>query len=99
MFTFGGLASGLDTNTIIQQLISIERLPIQKLEAQKATEQSRLDLVGTLSGLVKSLQTSAAALGSTDSFLSYTASVSHEGIANVSTTGTAQSGSHRARST
>ena len=94
MFTFGGLASGLDTNTIIQQLISIERLPIQKLEAQKATEQSRLDLLGTLSGMVKSLQTSAAALGSTDSFLSYTASVSHEGIANVSTTGAAQSGSH-----
>ncbi len=94
MFTFGGLASGLDTNTIIQQLISIERLPIQKLEAQKATEQSRLDLLGTLSGLVKSLQTNAAALGSTDSFLSYTASVSHENIANVSTTGAAQSGSH-----
>jgi len=94
MFTFGGLASGLDTNTIIQQLIAIERLPIQKLEAQKATEQSRLDLVGTLSGLVKSLQTSAAALGSADSFLSYTASVSHEGIANVTATGEAQSGSH-----
>lgn len=94
MFTFGGLASGLDTNTIIQQLISIERLPIQKLEAQKATEQSRLDLLGTLSGMVKNLQSNAAALSSTDSFLSYTASVSHEGIANVSTTGTAQSGSH-----
>jgi flagellar hook-associated protein 2 len=94
MFTFGGLASGLDTNTIIQQLISIERLPIHKLEAQKATEQSRLDLIGTLSGLVKSLQTNAAALSSSDSFLSYTASVSHEGIANVSTTGEAQSGSH-----
>ena len=94
MFTFGGLASGLDTNTIIQQLISIERLPIQKLEAQKATEQSRLDLVGTLSGLVKNLQTSASELGKTDSFLSYTASVSHEGVANVSTTGAAQSGSH-----
>jgi flagellar hook-associated protein 2 len=94
MFTFGGLASGLDTNAIIQQLISIERLPIHKLEAQKATEQSRLDLLGTLSGLVKSLQASAAALGSTDSFLSYTASVSHEGIVNVSTTGAAQSGSH-----
>ena len=94
MFTFGGLASGLDTNTIIQQLISIERLPLHKLEAQKATEQSRLDLIGTLSGLVKSLQTSAAALSSSESFLSYTASVSHEGIANVSTTGEAQSGSH-----
>ena len=94
MFTFGGLASGLDTNTIIQQLVAIERLPIQQLEAQKATEQSRLDLVGTLSGLVKDLQSRAAALASAESFLSYTASVSQEGVANVSATGEAQSGSH-----
>ena len=41
MFSFGGLASGLDTNTIIQQLVAVERLPIQRLEAQKATEQNR----------------------------------------------------------
>ena len=94
MFSFGGLASGLDTNTIIQQLVAIERLPIQQLEAQKATEQNRLDLVGTLSGLVKDLQSRAAALASSESFLSYTASVSQEGIANVSSTGEAQSGTH-----
>ena len=62
MFTFGGLASGLDTNTIIQQLVALERLPIQQLEAKKAAEQSRLDLLGTLSGLVKDLQARAAAL-------------------------------------
>ena len=66
MFTFGGLASGLDTNTIIQQLVALERLPIQQLEAQKAAEQSRLDLVGTLSGLVKDLQTRAAALATSE---------------------------------
>ena len=94
MFTFGGLASGLDTNLIIQQLVALERLPIQQLEAQKATEQSRLDLLGTLSGLVKDLQASAAALATSESFLSYTASISHEGIANVTATGEAQSGSH-----
>jgi len=94
MFTFGGLASGLDTNTIIQQLVALERLPIQQLEAKKAAEQSRLDLVGTLSGLVKDLQARAAALSTAQSFLSYTASISHEGIANVSATGEAQSGSH-----
>jgi len=94
MFTFGGLASGLDTNTIIQQLMAIERLPILQLEAQRANEQSRLDLLGTLSGLVKDLQTRAAALSSAEGFLSYTASVSHEGIVNVTATGEAQSGSH-----
>ncbi len=94
MFTFGGLASGLDTNTIIQQLVALERLPILQLEAQKAADQSRLDLIGTLSGLVKELQTRAAALANSESFLSYTASVSHEGIASVTATGEAQSGSH-----
>jgi len=94
MFTFGGLASGLDTNAIIQQLVALERLPIQHLEAKKAVEQSRLDLIGTLNGLVKDLQARAADLATAGSFLSYTASVSHEAIANVTATGEAQSGSH-----
>lgn len=94
MFTFGGLASGLDTNTIIQQLVALERLPIQQLQAKKAKEQSRLDLVGTLSGLVKELQSSAAQLSSAEGFMSFSASLSHAGIANVSASGEAQSGGH-----
>lgn len=41
LFTVGGIASGLDTTTIISQMIDIERIPIQRLEARK----SNLDTV------------------------------------------------------
>jgi len=33
--TFSGLATGLDTDKIITQLMEIERMPIDRLEAKK----------------------------------------------------------------
>ena len=35
LFNIGGLASGLDTNSIISSIINVERIPIQQLEARK----------------------------------------------------------------
>jgi flagellar hook-associated protein 2 len=36
LFNIGGLASGLDTTTIIAQLMDLERFPIRQLESRKA---------------------------------------------------------------
>jgi flagellar hook-associated protein 2 len=36
LFNIGGLMSGLDTNSIIDGLLSVERIPINQLEARKA---------------------------------------------------------------
>lgn len=41
LFSIGGIASGLDTQDIVQQLIALERQPIQRVEQQK----SKLDTV------------------------------------------------------
>ena len=35
LFNIGGLASGLDTSSIISSIIDVERIPIQQLEARK----------------------------------------------------------------
>lgn len=91
---FSGLASGLDTQAIIEQLVALERLPIQKLEGQKAKENSKLELLGSLKGLVETLQEKADALRSAGNFFSYTVGVSTEGVATISATGSAQAGSH-----
>ncbi len=40
-FTIGGLISGLDTNSIISQLMAIERQPLQRLQARKVNFQSQ----------------------------------------------------------
>ena len=53
-----------DTNAIVRQLVAIERLPIQSLQSRRGTEQRRLDLVGQLGDLVKTLPSRADDLSS-----------------------------------
>ena len=39
LFNIGGLASGLDTNSIITSILDVERIPIQQLESRKYDHQ------------------------------------------------------------
>jgi flagellar hook-associated protein 2 len=94
MISFGGLASGLDTNAIINALVQAESIPIQQLQAKKSEAQSKLDLIGTLKGHLKSLQEKAGKLSKLADFLAFKVSSSEEGVANFSVNGTAQPGSH-----
>lgn len=94
MISFGGIASGLDTNAIINALVQSERIPIQVLQAKKSTQQSKLDLIGTFKGHLKSLQEKAGKLSKLADFLAFKVSSSEEGVANFSVNGTAQAGSH-----
>ncbi len=94
MISFGGLASGLDTNAIISALVSAERIPIQQLQAKKDVEQSKLSLLGTLKGHLSELQDQASKLSKLSDFLAFKVEASHEGVANFSVNGTAQAGSH-----
>jgi len=54
--------SGLDVQSLVSQLMSIERRPIDKLNTKVTDTQSKISSFGTLSGLVASLQTSAQGL-------------------------------------
>lgn len=92
--SFSGLASGLDSKAIIEQLVALERIPIQQIEQQKGVVQKKLDLVGTLSDLVKGLQEKASALATTNAFFEFTTSVSQAGIVDVSASSGAAAGSH-----
>jgi len=94
MISFGGLASGLDTNAIIEALMNVERLPLQALEAKQETERAKLDLIGTFKDLVKGLQSAADGLRTSDKFYDYTIDASVEGIASFSSTGQTEAGSH-----
>lgn len=94
MIQFGGLASGLDTNAIIEAILNAERVPIQQLESRRSAEQSRLSLIGTLKGHVESLRDKAEALSGLDGFLSHKITPSVEGFASFSVTGTPATGAH-----
>ncbi|HIE69482.1 MAG TPA: hypothetical protein EYP98_04595 [Planctomycetes bacterium] len=92
--SFSGLASGLDTTSIVTQLVALERLPIQQLETQRDDAQTKLDLVGNFGDLVKSLQTAADSLRASTDFYSFSTSMSVEGTASISAGSGAEPGTH-----
>jgi len=91
--TFGGLASGLDTNAIIRQLVALERRPITLLQAQKSDEQAKLDLMGTFEKLVEDLQAKAKELRG-GAFFAYDLQVGTEGVADFQITGDPKAAGH-----
>lgn len=58
-----GLASGLDTKTIIAQLMSIEQQPLIKLQQQTALEQTRQSDLQAIQTQLQTLSTAIASLG------------------------------------
>jgi flagellar hook-associated protein 2 len=58
----GGLASGLDTNTIITQLLQVEAQPKTKLAQQQTVEQARESGLTAVKTSLQSLQTALAGL-------------------------------------
>jgi len=92
--SFSGLASGLDTRAIIDQLMAIERLPIRALEEQKAASERKVGLIGTFKGLVTTLQGAADGLRTAQGFYDFVATTSREGVATVAAASGAQAGTH-----
>lgn len=92
--SFSGLASGIDTSSLIQKLVQLESQPIQQLQNQKQDFQAKLSTVGTLKGLVKELQTKAQTLSKQETFLSFLTSTSLDGHVAASASGSATAGTH-----
>ncbi len=60
--SFGGLASGIDTNSILDALIAAEQRPILIAQAKLAGHQQRQAAITGISGSIASLASAAAAL-------------------------------------
>lgn len=64
----GGLMSGLDTNSIITQMMQLERRPILLLQQKEAGIQSRISALGALKSGLVGLQASTTVLKSTSGY-------------------------------
>ncbi|MDE0564776.1 flagellar filament capping protein FliD [Exiguobacterium sp. B2(2022)] len=73
---FGGLASGIDTDTIIKQLMQAERAPVDKLEQKKQTTEWKRDAYREINRSLMTLRNSAVDLMFTRNFYAKTASSS-----------------------
>jgi flagellar hook-associated protein 2 len=92
-FRAGGLASGLDTNSIIDQLIKIEQRPVDKLKTRQDGLRTQVSTLASIISTLASLKTSAQSLGSGGALATKIESGTATGFSATTGTG-ATSGSH-----
>ncbi len=91
--SFGGLATGLDTNTLISQLMALERKPLERLENDKSYLSSRLEAFSELNDKLKALTTAFESMDSADELAAYSATTSSSEYIGISASSSAQAGS------
>ncbi len=74
VFQAGGLASGLDTNSIINQLVALESQPLTALQAQQTALQTQISSLGDIASKLSALGDAAADLGTNGVLAAKTAS-------------------------
>jgi flagellar hook-associated protein 2 len=65
LFQVGGLASGLDTQSIIDGLTRIEQQPLDTLRTQQTDFKTQISVIGQLVGKIQALQSAAKTLSTT----------------------------------
>lgn len=91
--SFSGLASGIDTATLISSLVRLERAPIERLEAKKSDLGSVSRRLGEISKRTDALASAAKDLVGARELLGAKASSTDESKVRVSATGDATLGS------
>ena len=92
--TFGGLASGLDTNALLSGLLELERQPLQRIQSRRAEVANQRSLMRDLNSRLVKLREAAQALdnrnatgsafSTSEEFLKYTGASSNEDVVTVS---------------
>lgn len=80
--SFAGLGSGLDTQSIVAQLMRIEQLPVTRMQNQKANLQNRLSIYDQLKSKFTAMNGAAAALNTASAFSPVKSSITDGSIAS-----------------
>ena len=92
MATTSSVGAGLDVPSLVSQLMSIERQPINKLNTKVESFQAKLSSFGTISGLVSGFQAAAQSLKT--SLSGYNATASDASIFSATAASTAAAGTY-----
>lgn len=84
-----GVGSGLDVNSIVTQLVAIERQPLQVLQTKASQFQSQLSLYGTIKSQVSALGDAATALATSSGWALYKATSSNTAAITVTASASA----------
>ncbi len=92
--SFTGLATGMDTASLVEQLVELRRRPIYRLQQQRAQYQAQTSALSSLEDKLRALQTAAQDLDTANEFASLTATSSDEGVLSVTAGPDASPGSY-----
>lgn len=84
-----GVGSGLDVNSIVTQLVAIEKQPLKALQTKATTFQTQLSLYGTIKSQMSALNDAAAAMATDAKWTTQKATSSNMAAATVSAGSTA----------
>ena len=85
-----GIGSGLDVKSIVSQLVALEKQPLEKLQLQAATVQTKISVFGQIKSLVSSLQDAVGKLTSLTGWNGVSATSSDSSFVTVSAIGGTQ---------
>lgn len=91
---FGGLASGLNTNALIEGLVKVERRSIDLLQTQGARYQAQQGVLSALAGSLTSVKSAAQGLSFSVDFNRHTIASSDETVVKATADSTALLGSY-----
>lgn len=92
-FTISGLTSGIDTDSLIRQLLQIERIPLNRLEEKKSAAEQKQAAYSDLSSKIEALESAANELRFSSGFQDKTATVSDQTILTATPGSSATTGS------
>jgi flagellar hook-associated protein 2 len=81
--SFTGLATGMDTATIVSQLVELKREPIYRLQRQRSSYETQLSALGTLKARLTALQDAAKAIDTSNEFAALVGASSNENVVRV----------------
>ena len=89
-----GIGSNLDVNSIVSQLINIERQPITALDQREAGIQAKITAFGSIRGALSSFQNAARGLSDAGRFLAFKATTGDSTVATISASAKAAAASY-----
>ena len=92
--SFSGLGSGIDTASIVTQLMKLERAPIDRIEADKKTLNGKKGVVQETNSLLGKLRDAAAAMYKPDALQAKTASAADASVVTPSAGNAAAAGTY-----
>ncbi len=88
--SFSGLATGIDTESLIEQLVSVEKQGARALETRKSNAGRRKAIIADLVTKLQAFKTAAAAINTPEEVRAFTATSSDETRVKVTGSGAAQ---------